>query len=252
MAPGRIGPRAPQESCDSEGQWKTDGGWESNGEATSNTEWEPNGEATSNAEWDSTVEWASNEEWVSSNEWGSNSTNVEEVSVPVTEDPAPVFTEEALDHPVTSVDNEEASLPNNVEDDASNSGVFDADNKLNEAEQKAESEVQQPKEETEAQNEPVEGQVSQEEQPELTPEKQKAKDREEWQRLVAERKARFREFQRIKNEKARKLFDIFEEKPKRRWDPRQQQDPQHPRQEASTPDCETSLQEGRESRRLPR
>lgn len=197
MAPGRIDPRVSQEPSDCDEQWESNAEWDSN-------------EAT-HSEWDSNGERATDEEWKSNNEWDFKFLNLEEVPASATEEPAtekpePAFTEEAPGSPSTRVASEEASLPNEEDDSAANFVPSQADKTLKLAQQDIENEVQHPEEETGVQIEPVEAKVPREG-PKLTSEEQNIKDREAWQREVAERKSRYREHQIIKDERARKLFE---------------------------------------------
>lgn len=207
MAPGRISLRAAQEPWDAEEQWEND--WEDDGEYDGEYDEEYDGEydrehdgehdGEYHAEWDSNGD-ATDSEWDlksgDADETPAPASEEPETEEPQTQEPAPVSTEEAPGNPGTLLADEEASLPNK-EDSVTNLDSFDADKTLEQADQKAE-------------DEPVDPQVPQEEKPKLTPEEQAIKDREAWQLAVADRKERLREGQMAKNDRARKLFDIFQ------------------------------------------
>ncbi|OBT92445.1 hypothetical protein VE01_09587 [Pseudogymnoascus verrucosus] len=236
MAPGRISPRAAQEPWDTEEQWENDGEHdeeydEYDGEHDEEYDEEYDGEY--DAELDSNGD-ATDGDDATDGEWDLKSADAEEASAlaseeleaeepqtqepqepetqepetqepethepetqePETQGPALVSTEEAPGNPGTLLADGEASLPNK-EDSVPNLDSFDADKTLEQAHQKAE-------------NEPVDPQVPQEEKSKLTPEEQAMKDREAWQLAVADRKERLREGQMAKNDRARKLFDIFQ------------------------------------------
>jgi hypothetical protein len=197
MAPGRISLRAAQE------QWEND--WEDDGEYNGEYDEEYDGEYDGEHDGEYHAEWDSNGD-ATDGEWDLKSADAEETPAPATEEPeieepqtqepAPVSTEEAPGNPGTLLADEEASLPNK-EDSVTNLDSFDADKTLEQVHQKTE-------------DEPVDPQVPQEEKPKLTPEEQAMKDRESWQLAVADRKERLREGQMAKNDRARKLFDIFQ------------------------------------------
>ncbi|OBT57071.1 hypothetical protein VE04_03530 [Pseudogymnoascus sp. 24MN13] len=230
MAPGRIGPGAAQEPWDTEEQWENDGeddeendgeydgeyggehdeeydeeydgehdgeydgeydaGWDSNGDAT-------DGDAT-DGEWD--LKSADAEEApapaTEEPETEEPQTQESQIQEPETQEPAPVSAEEAPGNQGTLLADEEAPSPTR-EDSVANLDSCDADKTLEQAHQKA-------------QNEPVDPQFPQQEKPKLTPEEQAMKDREAWQLAVADRKERLREGQMAKNDRARRLFDIFQ------------------------------------------
>ncbi|KFY13578.1 hypothetical protein V491_06350 [Pseudogymnoascus sp. VKM F-3775] len=192
MAPRLISPRAAQEPWDTEEQW---GNYEGNGGYV--RDYDGNYDAKSDSEGD-----AAGGEWESSGERALTSGDMEEVSgqaieEPETKGPEPVFEDEAPGNTSTFTVNEEASSPNTEDASVAEVDYLDADNTPEQADHGHK-------------DKPVDPQVPQEEGQKLTPEEQAIKDREAWQIAVADRKERLREAQGAKNDRAHKLFDIFQ------------------------------------------